>query len=977
MANNWFFHYQVKGGEEDWVLDLSEKRSEITQKLRPAFTTVLDLSSVPDDGDWSRTKYRGDWYADFDADGDLELACEQFKLFLVKLDDVLGFDVSQARLYASGGKGFHIMIPQACFMSKPPPTGLPWLPYIYEHMAREVIVETMDMRVYSGKRGRMWRTEGVKRESGTFKVQLTVDEAFGIDPDSYRQIVSEARDPFEPTPPHCNSKFAMLFERAKDKVSAHMRGRKKRAEKANAILDPWKKSGKTPQSIQALMDGKVADGAGFQSLSMQLAIWATSVGIPLQEFVGRCQGLIENHVSDSRRYNTEGKRREELARMFRYMDENSFYEFDVGPIVKLSAPGVSVAELGVMDKTDADDDRESRPAASNPTDDHEPGEARKTDEDDDPNKGIRRGFFVNADGMWVTQGDNTHCVCRAVPRRVEAFYDVEKNEFRGYEFDIYVRGRKLGRAMIASETLTSAANLRKYFAAHQLSFQAGDYEAMALLDVLAEKAGRNGRTYAYHREGLTVLDHPTHEDKKPVMVYLTQERYICSEAEDSEDYFKLRYKPLQAMSAYNIDIHRAPKLDESMIPVLHDLFRFSRPDVVADLLGWFIACHWHSAYHYLFRQFPLLQIYGEAGAGKTQTMIVLSRLHWYLTPFEIKSATSFTPFTLDMHASTSSSAPLIIDEYKPRELRKKGNMYEKLKDVLKATYVGGSIGERGTVNKGGESTLSVVRSQASAPIAFMGEAIEMETAIIERSISVNLSKALHNEARSAAFRNLEENPQVLSALGLEILEMGFTIDLNEMRSQVRAIQSDIDKSMPTADDPTRRKVAPRMIFNRAVVIHALRSLRAILARNFGNEFDKDIDMLLGVRSTTLTSDDDKLVQIHAMSEMSKVLARASILSRAKDQPWELKPEADYIVGEGWVEIRIDRVYDQYRRYCAVVSDPPLFDNLDAFVHALNAYSPCIDRICSTSELRSVDETSKIVRLDSKHLTKEGVQPFRT
>lgn len=979
MAGNFFFHYQVKGGEEGWKLELADKREDIVQGLRPVFTTVLDLTSIPDDGDWSRTRYRGPFYADFDAEGDLELACEQFKIFLLKLEDTFGFDVSQARLYASGGKGFHCEIPQECFMVKPPGTGVVWLPHIYEFMAREMVVETLDMRVYSGKRGRMWRTPGVQRESGAFKVPLSVDEVYAIDPACYKELVSEARTEITPTPPNANTKLVMLFERAKDKVSAHMRGRKKRLERANKVLDPWRKSGKTPASIEALMSGDgVAEGAGFQSLSMQLAIYATSVGMPLDEYLNRCAGLCEKHISDSYRYNTPSKRRAELSRLWAYMDDNALYEFDVGPIVNLVKSGVSVVDLGVLDRVDRDDMPAAQPR-------QEPGddEDAETEEGDTPHgggldKSIRKGFFVNADGMWRTEGDNTLLICRATPRLVEAFYDVEKLDFKGFEFDLCVKGKKLTRVMIGSETLTSAASLKKFFAAHQLSFQGGDFEAMALLDVMAEKAGHNGRTYVYPREGFAVINHPTSEDRKPVKIYLTQDRYICSIPEDSPDYFKLKYRPTHAMSAYNIDIHRAPELDDSMVPALHDLFKFNRPDVVADMLGWMVACHYHSAYLYLFAQFPLLQIYGEAGAGKSQSLILLTRLHWYLTPFDLKSAASFTPFTLDVHASTSESAPLIIDEFKPRELKKKaGGAYEKMKDVLKATYIGGSIGERGTVNKGAESTLSVIKSRASAPIAFLGEAIEMETAIIERSVSVNITKSTHTVERTGAFNRLQHDPTAISALGRELVVMGFKIDLEAMRKQVREIQAAIEASMPAGDDPTRRRAAPRMIFNRAVIIHSLRTLKAVLALRFGAEFDNDIDVLLNARSTESSAEDEKLVQVHAMSEMSKVLTRAAILSRAKDQPWELCNDRDYSVGDGWIEIRVDRVYDQYRRYCAAVGDTPLFDNLDAFVYAMSAYSPCIDQMCVQSELRSEDESGRIVRLSLTKLVKEGVRSFRT
>jgi hypothetical protein len=841
-------------------------------------------------------------------------------------------------------------------------------------MARALMVETMDMRVYSGKRGRMWRTAGVKRDNGNYKVPIALDDAITITPELYLQLVSQPAAEIEPTPPNCNSKFAMLFERSRDKVVTHMRGRKRRLEAANKILDPWKKSGKTPPTIDMLMSGdNVAPGASFQQLAMQLSIYATSVGISLDDFVSRCQGLCEKHVSDSRRYNTVPKRREELARMWRYMNDNALYEFDTGPVAALVKPGVGVADLGVMEKEDSDD----RPASTVVSGDVADGDAVAEDVED-PADRIRRGFFMNGDGMWRTEGDNTQCVSRAVLRAVEAFYDLEKNQFRGYEFDIFVKGRTTTRTMLSAEAFASAQSLKKFFVAHQLSFQGGEYEAMSLLDIMAEKASRGGKVYTYPREGFFIINNPTKAEPEPVKVYLTQDTYKVSVPDDDEGHFRLRYRPTSVTSAFNVDVHKAPELDETKVEALHDLFHFSRPDVCADLVGWFVACHYRSAYLHAFNQFPMLQIYGEAGAGKSQSAWLLAHLHWFMTPISIKSADGFTAFALDAHASSSTSAPLIVDEFKPRELRKRpGGMYEKVKSVLKASYIGADIGERGTVNQGAENHLALIKSKATAPICFLGEAIEMETAIIERSVNVNIHKGLHTPDRTNAFLRLQSNPTVLSSLGRELVQMGFQINLAKMKREVEEIRDEISASMPPVEDASRRRAAPRMIFNRAVIVHSLRTLKAVLARRFATEFDADIDNLLGTKAEGNSADDDKVIQLHAMSEMSKVLNRVAIMSRQRDQPWEMKPGEDYLVGDNWIEVKVERAYDQYRRYCTSIADSPLFDNLDVFMHALNAYSPCTDRSCATSELRKEGDPSRIVRMDTRRLMKEGVQPFRT
>lgn len=970
MSSVFYFHHQMCGGEEAWVIDHAGHRDRVLE-TNPAFTTILDMTSVPTDNDWAKVRYRGPFYADFDDKYDLPFVCEKFSEFLLKLQNEQGFDLAQARLYATGGKGFHIEIPAECFQVKVPSVGTTWLPQTYDLMAREMVVDTMDFRVYSGRRGRMWRTPNVQRESGAYKVPLSLDEALAMDADLYAEITSEPRSAPTPTPPTFNARLSMMFERAKDKASARMRGRAKRLEKSSLVLAPFKASGKTPVSIAALMSGEgVAEGAGFQALSMQLAIYATAVGMEQAEFINRSNGLCEHHISDSYRYNTPDKRKRELERMCQYMSTNDLYEFDVGPIRALLKRDISTADLGEIEK----EDKEDRPAPASPA---EPGE-QSLEPETPTNNSIRKGFFVNGDGMWKTEGDKTFQVCRGVPRNVCGFHELENgNKFKGYEFDLFVRGVKIARPMVSSETFSSVASLKKFLLSFGLAFQGGDAEAGALADIMSEKSEFNPRTYVYPREGFGVIAHPTNQIKRAVKIYLTQDHFISSIPKDDPDYFEMKYKPAHATSPFNIDIHRAPDLSDEMIPGLHDLFRFNQPNVVASLLGWFVACHYHSAYIYLFNQFPLLQVYGEAGSGKSQSVLMLSRLHWYLYHPDVKHAASFTPFTLDVHASTSDSAPLIIDEFKPREMRKMpGGKYEKMKDLFKAAYIGASIGERGTVNKGGESTLSVIKSKASSPVVFLGEALETETAIIERSVPVSVSKSNHTQhpERSQAFARLQADTTPISALGRELLNLGFVIDLETMRAEMQEILAALEAKLPSPSDGEQRRDAPRMVYNRAIILHALKTLKKVLARRFGDEFDADCDMLLGVRAEAAEA---KLSRLHSMSEMSKVMSRAAILSRARGEAWELMLDRDYSIGSGYVDLRVDRVYDQYRRYCASIHDAPLFDNLDTFSHALGSYGPCIDQNCVQSDLRALDETGQIIRLDLAKLNKEGVQSFRS
>ncbi len=86
---------------------------------------------------------------------------------------------------------------------------------------------------------------------------------------------------------------------------------------------------------------------------------------------------------------------------------------------------------------------------------------------------------------------------------------------------------------------------------------------------------------------------------------------------------------------------------------------------------------------------------------------------------------------------------------------------------------------------------------------------------------------------------------------------------------------------------------------------------------------------------------------------------------------------DYLNGDGWVEVKIERAYSNYRQYCAATHEQALFDNLEAFMVSLTAYSPVMDHVCADSDLRGDGSTETIMRFDMEKLARDGVQQFKS
>ena len=205
---------------------------------------------------------------------DTDTVITQYRSFLAKLVEH-GVDLTMLRLFATGGRGFHIEVPWECFIPKPPKNGMQRLPAIYKEIAFELFVDTLDMRVYSGRKGRMWRTPNVVRENGKYKVPVTVDESLSMTATDYQLLCSTPREAPSITPPLLCQKLAVLYAKASGKIESAAK-RKKGAKKDFELLARFK--GQFPPSLAKILAGEgTAENVGFHQIALQVAITANAL----------------------------------------------------------------------------------------------------------------------------------------------------------------------------------------------------------------------------------------------------------------------------------------------------------------------------------------------------------------------------------------------------------------------------------------------------------------------------------------------------------------------------------------------------------------------------------------------------------------------------------------------------------------------------------------------------------------------------
>lgn len=958
-----FFWFQRTGGEEVWHEALSDHRSKVLAEMRPAFVTVLDASAIPDKG-WSReqydeVKYSGPFYIDWDA-ASIDEAAKGFHQCLAKLKE-MDVDLSMLRLYATGGRGFHLEIPEAVFMPKVVKAGVNHLPGIYREMAMDLFTESMDMRVYTSRRGRMWRVPGIQRSNGKYKVPLTVEEATSITPEDYDILCSEPRMEPARTAPTLNLALSALYMKCVDKVAKGVKNRSKTA-KDKELLAAFK--GDFPASIKRVMAGEgILPGVGFNQIAMQLAITANAVGKSADELVKACEGLVKSHASDGR-YNSPRKRKQALVDLWHYTNESDAYSYSRGGIRALVMPDFPTGDLdGVNEHMGVGNVPEEEDAPSDLTEEAKEGIANASGS-------LIEGVSIQQSGIYKRTSDGWKMLSNLSFVKPAITVDTEDGLTLGIEASVLADGSPYGRQLIPAKTFQSRATLSAYCSGRNGIFSGTDTQA-SVVGLLLQRAAKKGNRviYVVRREGLDLIQDPL--DKSRIAldpVWISAEAALTHRSD-----IQYKYSPkLGTNSVFNTDIHQCAPLQDTLDSRawVEALLKMNSPTVVAQLLGWFVSCFHKQYYQRAFNQFPLLHPNGPAGSGKTITTSLLGRLFHNTTLPKNISAGIGTVFPLRHAWSSSASIPLIIDEYKPSELRQ--DRLDFLLQSFRLAY-NQAFSSTGGVSRGSadSSFRDITEYSFSAPTVFLGESQESQTAIVQRSVPVAFNPE-DSTAHTRWFEEVKSSPQYAPQLGrvLLALTMGSTPELAE------TVESRAEALRPVIDDlrnSMNASVHDRQIYNLAVVLEGLNFLERAFKAVFGDTFTGQLDLL-----KQSIHDHKADLQVSVMSEAAKVINDIALISRTEDSESEfaIRESYEYVVGDGYVDIMVRETFVKYFAWCKRKGFTPLYPTPDSFITAMGKFPPLMDKLCLGSPLRKGSQ-SRIFRFSIPKLVAEGIEGFKS
>lgn len=924
-----YYYYQKNGGDEAWTPIQAQLPLD---EIRPTFVTILAIDTlIAKDTPKeliAKAKYQGPMYFDLDAD-DIEDSIAGAKLLVKKLQDQ-ELTSEDMLIYLSGKKGLHIIVPEVCFVQKAMPTQ--GLVAIYKEIAFSLAVDTMDFRVYTAKRGRQFRTCYNIRENGNYKVPISLAELENLNAENYAELCKQPRV-VSGHNPQWRGKFALMYDQAAQKVG-------KVKPKVSKPTSPEVLNQQLPV-FEKLANGDMETDAGFNIIAMQLCLYAREMKWEEDKFIQNCAGIIQKHKSDGSRYNSPMRRERELRRMFWYLEDNPSFDYSVTGI------------RACIKQVEATAEDHSEPSNSY---DYQEGSGSEP-----PDFG---GVYKGTSAYMAAKGeDGDIAITNFVFRDVELWRSFDNNSIMTVKAKIAVRGKRLAEFTAPPNSFTGGTALQNAVAQLGGSFSGTDIHARGVFQAMLKDSKRD--VYIIDAEGVNLLrtGRGISDDKKDYVVWADSDG-VKSVVSMEELGIHVKYQGFpDPKGVYRTDLTASPTLDEyfqqeggreRLITCFKSLIHSHSPEVMGKMLGWAICTFYAPLFQSIHKKFPLLHVYGPAGNGKTETTRGLLRMFYYKEE-TLETTPNSSIFAFQQMMAGSSSVPLLLDEYKPHVLAKE--RIDQVRAVLRDAYNAKEV-QRGGGNRNVKDNFGALSSlKMSAPLVFIAESPETETALVERSVMVSF-KRLSGRQQIDCFKNAMQfykDTEPLAALGLEVANI--VVSRNDPQSSLERFDESLEwannKFLPAPDDwekvaagqmtqeemRMRTIMRPRNVFNSTVAFFGLQVFKDILISKFGidtyeEEFGETMREM--ARSCYLGME---ALAASTLPEYVKVLSVFSDMTKLPEtDSFALSEGLDYNISEFANEtvlvLAAPQCYRKYRAYMRYTGASPLYPSEESFQLAL-------------------------------------------
>ena len=884
--------------KEAWRLYDEKQLADLPQP--PAFITVLRVDQDPEnyaengEDPLDHVKYLGPMYFDFDG-ADLDEVLDSVRAVLDALTRKLDISKDYIHCWLSGQKGVHITVPEQVFGIKGP---MKALPLIYREVAATFKAPCLDMNVYSAGRGRMWRCENIARPgTGTFKVGTTVDELMDMDAEQYEVLVASARPPLARATPPKNVIHARAESILKTAKAAALQ--KIKAMKSSTVVpkDALREYGETPGCVLKLITEGDCESSNWNQAAMQVAAYIAARYERAEE-AEYTQDVIDpfiENVESSSRPSTKERRKhvqEQLNRAF-----SGRIKLLPGPLIATIGTPCGACPICRSDlaeepgneeaKGDAyDSDMRIRAAAQ--------GYLHITD------NGVRQlttfTFWPHTeihDLEDVSTGEHSAYRESARKAMVGTLVDDEGVEVRDLEVD--------------EGAWKSRRGLMDAFAGYGTSVVlCSDADTQRLLKAIRQIARNKAPDKELEKMVRTNLCGMLFDRQKgKIIPHYIEDAGACSSNGTHSKYF------------YAGDPKQSPKLLEESYPLVNDtelelaiehLCNVNLPESVAAILGWHVACHFREHIQIHEAQFPLLNISGNAQAGKTSLAILTSFINGMdYERSDFLNVEVSTIFPLIKFVSSSSTVPRLVEEVNPANMQ--AGMYSKVLGIFKAAW------NRAPVPRGKilDKEVKVSNERVSSPIVYTSEQTATVPSLRSRTVEVKLTaRALNDPAYRESYKEARSRRFALLRMAKALV----TKALSTSPTQVQKIFEEMKAFVPD-------RLGPRPQWSYQVTMTGL-VLLAETMDEYQVKGREHVDRLLQALKDHLVDNASEMEKEKSVSEVDRVLAVMNLLAEEPDDRSTGLRAGDHYWRQGnSLFLVIGSCLPRYCRYSKALGDVPV------------------------------------------------------
>ena len=702
------YQYYQTGDENKWhVIPSDDTLSDNLDQLKATKCTILAVSEPlgDDNENLDEIRYKGPFYVDIDCNEDISRAAESV-LELVEAIKARGVPEHYIQIFASGGKGFHVILSAKLFSNN---RAVKNLPLIYKEMALMLYVYGMDMQVYGVGRGNSWRRENILRENGRYRVRATLSDVERVKEggrDAYEQLVSKPRlDLKEPSVARNvkSTELETLFKIAKANATKNKIVRDPVSEKK--LKEAFKSE--EPRCVTEIVKGNASKQANFNQIALSVGTYLARSNA--SESVIKSYSTLMSEKYDSNTYNTASKRYKHAFGTVNYLRYTPRYSFSCGamrgilnfdpcedcPLNDKQNRAFSLDSIGIVEDNNVYYRITKEASTVIGTFNLEPVVKMLSRNPDTPgvleNTGILFNIHTPTGRVYKRTFDEG--VWKSKSSLIGALEGIESAVFLGSDQDV----QKL-----------------KFFVQSKYGEDLDEMVEVDQAGTFVEEI--NGKsTVTYVEQGVSVNNYGIKNTHK-----------LMSEVENGP-----------AM----VDVPITETSVQQSLDAFNLLMGINEKSILARLIGWFVACHYSSHIYSQFGQFPLLNLWGNSGASKTQT----SQMMLWLSGCGTSNHDNFlnlpmsTPYPFHQYILSTSGVPRVLEEFNRARLISGKKYYDTVHEALKNAYNRGPV-KRGMIgnSRGRGINARTYTAHIRSALLYTSEQPVESPPLVERSVEVGM-----------------------------------------------------------------------------------------------------------------------------------------------------------------------------------------------------------------------------------------------